>query len=141
MTNKVPVTTLRNAFGSPRMPMGSPCTTFKSWSLSMTGTAVRWMTSSEVACLSIKSASYLDYLRSLSSANCSLGVLVGSAVPATQAIYDSLKSLGVGFWLPGRQPAAFPPYIYSPIHLTLAPGTPQEINFDDEGVLAIGSGQ
>jgi hypothetical protein len=97
--------------------------------------------SSEVGCLSSKSQSYLDYIMTLSSANCPLGALVGSAVPATQAIYDNLKNLGVGFWLPGRQPVVYPPYIYSPINLTLAPGTPQQVNFNDEGVLAIGAAQ
>jgi hypothetical protein len=97
--------------------------------------------SSEVGCLSVNSQAYFDYLRSLSTANCPLGTMVGSAVPATTAIYNNLKSLGVGFWLPGRQRVAYPPFIYTPMNLTLAPGTPQATNFNDEGVLAIGAAQ
>jgi hypothetical protein len=67
--------------------------------------------------------------------------MVGSAVPVTTAIYNNLKSLGVGFWRPGRQRVAYRPFIYTPMNLTLAPGTPEETNFNDEGVLVIGAAQ
>ena len=97
--------------------------------------------SSEMGCLSTNSQAYFDYLRSLSTANCPLGTMVGSAVPVTTAIYNNLKSLGVGFWRPGRQRVAYRPFIYTPMNLTLAPGTPEETNFNDEGVLVIGAAQ
>jgi hypothetical protein len=97
--------------------------------------------SSEMACLSIQSAAYLAAIKAESSANCPLGELTGTALPATQATYDSLKSLGVGFWRPGRQVIAYPPYIYTPLNMELAQGTPFQVNFNDEAILAIGSAQ
>jgi hypothetical protein len=97
--------------------------------------------SSEMACLAIQSQSYLNAVKALSQSNCPMGTLTRTALPATTAIYESLRSMGVGFWRPGRQPIAFPPYIYTPMNAQLAQGTPYQVNFNEEGILALGSGQ
>jgi hypothetical protein len=94
--------------------------------------------SSEVACLSVKSQTYLDNVRAASSYNCPEGHLVGSAVPATQTIYNYLKSIGAGFWLPGRQAIGSAPWIYTPLNLELYQrDTRFKINFNDEGMLSL----
>lgn len=93
---------------------------------------------SEIACLSVKSQTYLNSVRALSAANCPLGRIVGSAVPATRAIYAYFKSIGAGFWLPGRQPIAFPPWFYTPLNRELYRGDRRfAVNFDDENILRI----
>jgi hypothetical protein len=64
--------------------------------------------------------------------------VVGSALPAMQKAYDLFKGMGAGFWLPGRQPIAFPPWVYTPLNLDLYKRDSRfEVNFNDEGILSI----
>jgi hypothetical protein len=94
--------------------------------------------SSEVACLSVKSPTYLNTVRGVSPGNCPEGHVVGSALPAMQKAYDFFKGMGAGFWLPGRQPIAFPPWVYTPLNLDLYKRDSRfEVNFNDEGILSI----
>ena len=94
--------------------------------------------SSEIACLSIKTQSYLDNIRAQSAANCPEGRVVDSAVAATRKTYEYFKSMGSGFWLPGRQPIGFAPWIYTPLNLELYKQDPRfAVNFNDEGILSI----
>jgi hypothetical protein len=95
--------------------------------------------SSEIACLSVKSQIYLDHVRAESSENCPLGRLVGSALPTIETTYDYFKSLGIGFWLPARQPIGFAPWLYTPLNHDLYQNDPRyAVNFDDEQILSLG---
>ena len=85
-------------------------------------------------------SSFSAAARSLASISFMLPLdrLVGSAVPATQKIYDYFKNMGTGFWLPGRQPIAFAPWIYTPLNSELYKRNPRfSINFNDEAILSL----
>jgi hypothetical protein len=51
--------------------------------------------------------------------------------------YSFFKNMNIGLWLPGRQPTAFAPWIYTPLNALLYAGQPQAWNYNDESILSI----
>jgi hypothetical protein len=95
--------------------------------------------SSEIACLSAKSQAYIDAVRTLSSNNCQMKRVVNDAVIVTRRLVQRFAQQDIGFWLPGRQPITFPPWIYTPLHRTLYTRDARfSVDFNDEDMLRIG---
>jgi hypothetical protein len=93
---------------------------------------------SELACLAVKSDVYIDSVRKRDPKSCPLGHVSNSATLVSATIYTTLKRLGVGFWLPGRQPIAFAPWDFAPFNLELYKGDSlYAINFNEESLLSI----